>query len=243
MKWSDLLWGRVTLAVATVGLAIAGSVGDSDRPWAWIFGLAGFVVLHAFMGWFRDRKFSSRVRRNYEEIQTRVLHLISDLSNLTAHEFDLWMIDLYMPKSFFVLSIHSPFFSKTKLVRELSMALTDVRRVPLEIDVSHELFGSCFVHSRPGLWWDQTLAQAHIEEKNLWYELEEGVNDELQKTYGIVSVNPVVDALGRHCFGLLVVHTRRDSVVATKALGALAQPEGVRRVVGACRDIHGQLAK
>ena len=243
MKWSDLLWGRVTLTVATVGLAIAGSVGDSSRPWGWIFGLAGFIVLHSFIGWFRDRKFSSRVRQNFEEIQTRVLHLISDLSNLTAREFDLWMVDLYLPQSFFALSIRSPFFSKQKLVRELSIALTDVRIVPLEIDMSHELFGSCFVHSRRGLWWDQTLAQPHIENENLWHALDEEVNRNLQETYGIVSVNPLVDTLGRHCFGLLVVHAKRDSEVATKALGALAEPEGVRRLVGACRDIHSQLAK
>ena len=243
MKWSDLLWGRVTLTAATVGLAIAGSVGDSSRPWAWIFGLAGFIVLHAIIGWFRDRKFSNRVRQNYEEIQTRVLHLISDLSNLTAREFDLWMVDLYLPQSFFTLSTRSPFFRNQKLVRELSIALTDVRTVPLEIDMNHELFGSCFSYSRPGLWWDQTLAQTHIADGNLWHDLDEEVNNELRRTYGIVSVNPLVDALGRHCLGLLVVHTRRDSEVATKALGALAEPEGVRRLVGACRDIHSQLAK
>ena len=243
MRWSDLLWGRVTLAAATVGLAIAGLFGDSNRPWAWILGLASFIVLHAFVSWRRERSSSSRLGRKYGDIQGRVLRLISDLSDLTAREFDLWMVDLYLPRSSLILSARSPFLVKQTLVRELSLAFTDVRTVPLEIELSHELFGPCFVQSQPGLWWDGGLAQMRIEEDNRWDDLDDLVNSEIKKTYGAISVNPLVDMLGRHCLGLLVIHTKRDSETATKALGALAQSEGMRRLAGACRDIHGQLAK
>lgn len=243
MKWSEFLWGRVTLAAATVGLAMASLFEGSERPWTWIYGLASFIILHALMSWSRERRLSNRLGYNYEDIQGRVLHLISDLSDLTAREFDLWMVDLYLIRSSVALSLQPPFLFKRTLVRELSLALTDVRVVPFEIELDHGLFGSCFTQCQTGLWWDVELAQLHVGDGNLWHKLDEHSNSKLRKIYGSVSVNPVVDALGRRCLGLLVVHTRHDFEITTKALGALGQSEGKRRLAGACRGIHSQLAK
>ena len=245
MRWPDLLWGRVTLAIATVALAVAGSIEQTQRPWT-IFGPAGFIILHAFVNWLRERRLASRLGRNYEEIQRRVLRLIADLSVFTGHAFDLWMVDLYLPRwSLLVLSRGSLSFAKPKkrFVRELSLALTDVRTVPLEIEMSHGLFGLCFAQPQPRLWWDRSLAQTHTEANNFWDELDHSVNVKLKETYGVISVNPVADSLGRDCLGLLVVHTKRDSEVATKALGVLAESGGMRGLAEACHDIHGRLAR
>ena len=243
MKLSEFFWGRVTLAGATVGLAIAGLHEAPERPWTWIYTLAGFIILHAFVSWNRERRLSNRLRYNYEDIQGRVLHLISDLSDLTAREFDLWMVDLYLVRFTSTLSIRPPFFVKQTLVRELSLALTDVRSVPVEIELNHALFGPCFNRCQTRLWWDEDLAHTQIGDGNQWHELDEFISGKLKETYGSVSVNPVVDALGKRCLGLLLVHTKRDFEVTTKALGALGQPEGMRRLAGACRDIHSQLVK
>lgn len=243
MKWSEFLWGRVTLSAATVGLAIASLFEASERPWMWIYALASFIILHAIVSWSRERRLSNRLGYNYEDIQGRLLHLISDLSDLTAREFDLWMVDLYLIRSSITLSIRPPFFFKQTLVRELSLALTDVRAVPLKVELDHGLFGPCFTQRQTGLWWDVDLTQMHIGDGNLWHKFEDQINGKLRETYGAVSVNPVADVLGRHCLGLLVVHTKRDLEVATKALGALAQPEGMRRLAGACRDVHSQLTR
>ena len=62
-------------------------------------------------------------------------------------------------------------------------------------------------------------------------------------SYGVISVNPVVDNLGQECRGLLVVHAKRDAEIVTKVLGALQQPEGKRRMAAACVDLHGYLRK
>ena len=243
MVWSDLLWGRPTLVIATVGLTLVGLTGNLDRPWSWILGLACFIVLHSIVNWLRERSISGRLDRNYEIVQRRVLRLIADLSDITAGEFDLWMVDLYLPRTSFALSTCVPFVTKKKLVRELSLALTDVRTVPLEIELTHIFFGPCFDKAQPGIWWNVALVESSIGDNNRWHELDDVVNDELGDTFGTISVNPIVDGLGKDCRGLLVVHTRLDSEVATKALGVLTQLKGMRCLAGACHDIHSQMAK
>ena len=239
MTWSDLLWGRPTLVITTVGLTIL--VGNLDRSLPWILGLACFIVLHSVVNWRRDRRVSGRLGRNTEFIQRRVLRLIADLSDLTAREFDLWMIDLYVPRRSLALSTSAPFVTKMKLVRELSLALTDVRALPPEFELSHVLLGPCFSKSQSAIWWDDDLVGVSTVDNNKWHEIDSVGNDELREMFGMICVNPIVDGLGKQCRGLLIVHTRPDSEITTKALGALKQPEGVRRLAGACEDIHGYI--
>lgn len=241
MVRSDLLWGRPTLVMATIGLTLIGLIKDTDRPWELILGLATFIVLHSIVNWRRDRNVSGRLGRNYEIVQRRVLRLIADLSDLTAREFDLWMIDLYLPRRSVGISTRAPFIIRKKLVRELSLALTDVRVISPEIELDHELFGPCFSKSQSGIWWDENLIGVPMGGNNKWHEIDNVVNDELGEIFGVISVNPIVDGLGKHCRGLLIVHTKPDFEIATKALGALKQPEGIRRLAGACEDIHGYI--
>ena len=142
MSWSALLLGRPILVLATLGLSIAGWWENPRRPWEWIFGLAGFIILHEVVNFVKEKIASSPLERNYEVVQRRVLRLISDLSDLTAREFDLWMVDLYLPRHSFSLSARPHIV--VWLVRGLSLALTDVRTVPLEIRLDDKLFGRCF---------------------------------------------------------------------------------------------------
>ena len=234
MNWLNLLFSRPTLVVATLALTVAEFIGTADRPWNWIIGICIFILIHEIVTWRREQNISNRLKINYEGIQRRVLRLIADLSELTANEYDLWMVDLYVPRS-------------SKLVRELSIALTDVR-IPLhEIPLNHRLFGRCFKESCQGLWWNielipQSGNTPQSEDHNFWYKLDH-FNIELEKTYGVISVHPIVNALGKNCLGLLVVHTKRDSETATKALGSLTQSIGIRRLAEACHDIHDQMKK
>ena len=234
MNWLNLLLSRPILVVATLALTIAEFIGPADRPWNWIIGICIFILIHEIVNWRREQNISNRLKRNYESIQRRVLRLIADLSELTANEYDLWMIDLYVPRS-------------SKLVRELSIALTDVRIPFHEIPLNHGLFGRCFKESCQGLWWNielipQPISTPQLEDHNFWDRLDY-FNIELEKTYGVISVHPIVDALGKNCLGLLVVHTKRDSETATKALGSLTQSMGKRRLAEACHDIHDQMKK
>ena len=243
MLSSDLFWGRPTLAIATVGLTLAGLTGNLDRRWPWILGLACFIVLHSIVNWLRERSTSGRLGRNSEIVQRRVWRLISDLSDLTAREFDLWMVDLYLPQTSMGFSTSFPFVSKKKLVRKFSLALTDVRPLPPEMELNHMFFGPCFSNAQPRIWWDVNLVGSSIGDDNWWYHLDKVVNDKLREMFGAIRVNPIVDSLGKQCQGLLIVHTKSDAEVATKALGALTQSEGIRRLAGACEDIHSQIRK
>ena len=94
MKWSELLWGRPIGALASVGLALAAF----GRGWAWIIACAIFFVLHATVGWMRERSIVARLGVNYRDVLRRTLHLIADLADLSAGGYDLWMIELYLPR-------------------------------------------------------------------------------------------------------------------------------------------------
>ena len=114
MKVADLIGGKVASTIATVALAVFGLTGDArkpweweeaftdNRPWGWIFGLAAFLVLHSLAGLRREQTQSRRLAGNREIVQSNVLHLIADLSGLVGREYDLWMIDLYLKKTFCV---------------------------------------------------------------------------------------------------------------------------------------------
>ena len=239
MRWLNLLFGRPILVLATLGLSIAGWWGNPERPWKWIIGLAAFIIFHEVGNFVREKSISSQLGRNREIVQRRVLRLISDLSDLTAREFDIWMVDLYLPRRSF--SLFDRPHVVVKLVRELSMSLTDVRNVPPYFRTDDELFGRSFLQSRPKLWWDGDLTNSSLGE-NLCHRLDEVANRRLQETYGVISVNPIVDDLGKDCRGIVVVHTKRDSEIATKALGALTQATGARRLAEASHDIHKNIA-
>jgi len=237
MSWPAWLWGRPGRVLATLGLTIL--VGwRPDQLWIWIliFTLVGFIIVHETVNWRREQRLASLLYQNYPVIQNRALRLIADLANLTAKGFDLWMLDLYLPPNTGALFACSR--NVYKLDRSLSVSLTDVRPVPLEIRLDHQLFGPCF-EGRTKLWWGTDLAES--SSANSWHEMNEAINVELRKTYGVISINPVVDRLGRDCLGLLVVHAKPDPEIVTKVLGALKESEGQRRLVEACQDIHNQM--
>ena len=253
MKWADLIWGKVTLTVASVGLAISGLVGDprkswdlkgvfgQDRPWVFISGFAGFIVFHSIVSWAREPRVSKHLARNREAIQNNILHLISDLSSVSGREYDLWAIDLYLVRPTLSFSRHSPFIYKKILERKLRLSLTDVRSVPASFDLGHEFFGKCFNDCEIKLWWNSELAQTQVDTRNWKTHMSCSVNEELKETYGVIGVAPIADHLNQSCKGLLVVHTNNDSETATKALGALAGSEGIRFMSRTCQNLHNQL--
>ena len=229
---------RLISVVSTVTLALLGVIGNRDRLWVWILAIvcASALIFFEIIRLRQERNIASQLSNNYEIISGSVLRLIADLSDLTAREFGLWVVDLYLPTQSFSLSRHKRI---RKLKRSLSLALTDVRTVPGEFNMDHRFFGPCFTDSLPKIWWNVDLAPT--EEDNDWHKLNDAENNQLSEWYGVVSVNPVSNYLGTDCRGLLVIHVEIDAEIVTKVIGALRQPEGKRRVRAACREIHSQL--
>ena len=229
---------RSIRVVATVALAFLGVIGNPDQLWVWIAASLCVVVILLFeiISYRRTQHGRNRLGRSYEAVLGKILSLVADLSDLTAREFDLWVVDLYLP-------LHPPIMSfqtrARKLELSLHIALTDVRTVRSEVDLEHPFFGRCFTECRSDIWWDVALTPT--TEENRWGGLDFRDNDNIRTEYGVVSVNPVVNGLGRDCRGLLMVHARRDAEAVTKVLGALRQSEGKRRIAAACIDIHNYL--
>ena len=224
-------------------LAFSSLTGRSNWPWLWIGGLSAFIVIHSIVGSVRERSIVNRLGRNYEGILRRTLHLVSDLAELTGGRFDLWMVDLYLPRYSWKISGEWPFVLKKKLVRTLSVSLTDVSKAPVTIDLNHDLFGPCFSQSKSRLWWDINLAELNGARQNHWRRLGDPINTKLRTMFGAISIQPVVDSVGNDCRGLLIVHTVNDSEIATKALSGLTQSRGRRHLAGAREGIHVHLAK
>lgn len=229
---------RSIRVVATVALAFLGVIGNPDQLWVWIVASLCVVIILLFeiMSYRRTQHGENRLGRNYEAILGKVLSLIADLSDLTAREFDLWVVDLYLPSHPSTMSLQTRI---RKLELSLHIALTDVRTVRSEIDLDHQFFGRCFTECRSDIWWDVALTPT--TEENRWGGLDCGDNHNIRTEYGVVSVNPVVNHLGRDCRGLLMVHARQDPETVTKVLSALRQSEGKRRIAAACIDIHNHL--
>ena len=236
-NWPRL--SRPIVVAATVVLAVLGVIGNPSKWGVWILaiGCAVAVIVVEVVVWRQEVGMESRLGPNYEVVLSRVLRLISDLSDLTAREFDLWVVDLYMPRRSFA-------WFPSRRIHELALSmhvtLTDVRTVPSRIRLDH-FFGRCFARGLPKLWWNITLAPTSAE--NCWGCLDWRDNVGMAENYGVISVNPVVDNLGRECRGLLVVHAKRDAETVTKVLGVLQQSEGRRRMAAACVDLHGYLRK
>lgn len=231
---------RIISLLSAATLAVLGVVGNKERPWVWVLAIvcALVVVTLEFVRIRREKNTPSRLGRNFEIIQGSMLRLTADLADLTAKEFDLWVIDLYLPAWRFSLS-------RLELTRELrrslSIALTDVRTVPSEFSLVDAFVGPSFTDSVPRIWWNIQLAPTTDE--NYWDKLNDAKNEWLVEKHGVVSVNPVLNSLGADCRGLLAIHGKADAETVTKILGVLQQSEGKRRVAAACREIHSQLGK
>ena len=240
MSWSTLLWTRPIRVVATIGLTISLSIGNSNLPWPWILSFAAIIVVHEIGTCLRGRRSSNRLELQYETVHGRVLRLIADLAELAGGKFDLWVVDIYLPGP--LLSFLTGRRSVVTLVRELSLGLTDVRDVPLKVSANEGLFSVSFAESSRQLWWNSELAPSSSGE-NQWNKLSEVENNKLSVNYGAVSVNPIVDHLRKKCIGLLVIHVKPDAEIVTTAVGVFTASAGERRLVEACNDIHKELGK
>lgn len=235
-----LLWSRPTKVAATVGLTILSvrltvlSISEEPRPWfilAWF--LAGFIVLHEVVQYVRDNRSSLRGK----EMQDRMLRLIADLSELAGGRYDIWVTDIYIPK-YDAMRLN---FRVVTLVRELTMALKNVREIPREVDAGNPLFGDSFRQKERRFWWDKDVVQIESDVSNQWCKLTSQENRKLSRRYGAISINPIVDSLRSDCRGLLVVHVARDPEISTTAAGVFSQEGGQLRLSEACNDIHGVL--
>ncbi len=231
MHWSRFTGARNTTLLATVILGFLGVIGNPDQIWIWILAiLCAFVII--WKSWSK----TNRLGQNYGTVLERVLRLIADLSSLAGSRFDLWVVDLYLPRNSFTV------FPPTRVCRlelALHIALTDVRTVPNRIELDHVVFGRCFTESRSAIWWDTKLAPT--SEENLWELIDDSDNDHIRTEYGVIRINPVIDNLREDCRGLLVIHAAHDAEIVTKVLSVLTRSEGKRRVAAACVDIHNYL--
>lgn len=240
--WSDLLWGPVTLAAATTILAIASAVGGNHRPWPWIIGSAGFIVLHTAVNSARDRSIVRRLGRDYDRVQRRAVQVVSDLGELAAAKYDLWMVDLYVPAARWSLTRTRPFLHRsTELHRELSVSLMDTRSQPPVVDIANGPHGECYSKGQPIIWFDPDEHGATSD--NRWDHYDDDENANLAAVYGVLSVTPVMDQLGKNCNGVLAVHVQPEREAAVQALGLLRSQEGRRRLNNACVELNGLLSR
>ncbi len=239
MRFSRPVLFRAARVLAVVVLGVLGVVASGNSVGMGVAaGLCGVAVVVLEVGSARwEGRSANPLGAKHDAVLGRAMTLIADLAQLAGREYDLWVVDLYLPK--YELLAWSPSRSGT-LGLAVHLALTDTRSVPNQLDVDDSLIGSVFSECRPAHWWDETLASSADE--NRWWGLDEKSRERFRdEEYGVMSAFPVVSSLGTDCCGVLVVHVRRDVEAATKALSVLRQEEGKRRVAAACRDMFNQL--
>lgn len=231
MTWWDLILSRPVRTALTVGLAFA-AAAKSQPKWQWMATFGLLIVLSEFVGWLRQRWSVDRLAK----IQQRSLRVITDLALVSAYRYDLWILDLYVPKRSYETKFRS------KLVRELSIAHASPPDRPPIIDKAGNIFAECFADAEVKLWWDTDLGEPSAQ--GIW----DGghstrARQQLKGKYGALSVNPIVDPTGKRCRGVFVVHNRPDPEDVTTAVGALRTRDCQRRLREACHDIHELLGK
>jgi hypothetical protein len=241
-SFTDVVWGPVTVALAAAVLAIASATAGDHRPWPWIVGSAGFIVVHTAVNAARDQSIVRRLGRDYDRVQRRAVQVVSDLGQLAAEKYDLWMVDLYVPASRWSLRRQWPFVTRSReLRRELSVALIDARPQPPVVDIAAGPHGECFTSGEPLMWFDP--GQHAASHNNRWPQYDNDVNAKLASIYGVLSLTPVVDQLGKNCNGVLAVHVQPEGDIAVQAMGVLRSQEGLHRLQNACIELNGLLAR
>lgn len=245
--WSNLIWGPYTITVAGAALAVISLLSDDNRPWYLIIAIVCFIAVHSAVGFATDRSIVRRLGRKYDSVQRRTLQLVADLGELVGGQFDLWMVDLYLVRRDCLVSRRSPFLVlRRQLSRELSVSLVEVSTQPAVLDVGSELHGKCIESKETIVWYDEEFLGVPDDESersvaNEWRFLPQLRNEEIGDTYGLVTLSPVMDHLGKGCVGVLVVHIKPERDKALRARGALLSAEGRRRVHNAGVDLHGLL--
>ena len=252
MRIIEFFWSRVTASAATAGMALVG-LGEQIFEPGWVrksieenqlillIGLATFLVLHSYRNWRREKTQTRGFLGNFESINNNVLHLISDLAELSSGQYHYWVVDLYVERGAVGFFRKRPFVFKKILEKKLSVALSGVSSMPFRITTEHNVFGVLVTRDEPLMWWDQRLTQTQLNRQNAEVELDESANANLKEQFGVVKVWPITDELRRRPRGILVIHTKRDAVASTAALGVLAGEQGDRLCLRAAQNIHGEL--
>ena len=234
-----LLSARLVRVVATIGLTISVSLGGLAPRWPLVMVFASLIFFNELANVNRELNTSNRPGRHYEIVQRRILRLISDLAELAGGNLRLWSVDVYLRHSSFMFSIRT--FRVVNFIREHTLTLTDASDFPAKIEGTYRLFSECYTEASPHLWWNEQIAHSMAGD-NRRNRLGIDDNNELDEKHGVISLNPIVDHLGRKCQGLLVIHVKPESEVATTVLGVLAQSAGKRRLAEACHDIHREMS-
>lgn len=239
----DVVFGRTTLTIATLSLTIAGVWNPEKRSWLWIFCSAGFILAHTAVSEYRERSIVRALGRDYDRIQRKCVQAVADLGELVGGRFDIWMVDLYLPRKMWRLSPKWPFIKLGRVLsRELSMSLVDPREQPPSIALDDLLpHGKCFQSTRRLLWLRRDSYEQDGENAGSNFSVE--LNDKLSKDYGALSLNPLVDSVGKHCVGVLAVHVAPDRDSAFKAKSALRSGSGQRKLANICEEINGLLRR
>lgn len=239
--WGSIIFGKVLLTAATVALAALGAFSGATKSQVWIISaLAVYIILHSITNSLRDRGARRRLDEAFDRVQHRSVQVISDLGELAADRFDLWMIDLYLVDTNWELSASQPFIKrKVILSRRLTISLVDVRPQPASIEATSDPHWQVYEDRQPLLWFNRNIYDAGTE--NAWDGFDDPTNTRLASNYGALSIFPISDQYDRNCVGVLTVHVRPDRESIHKALGALSSNPGQRRLKQACVELNGLL--
>ena len=240
----DFVLGRPGTVFLTLAITLSSLLVPSEMRARVIIPIGIGILIHTTISWLRDRSSTRRMSQQHGRVLNRLLQLLSDLGDLTHQDHGLWRIEIYVKTTAFAISLRRPFLWRRRLVPTLSFALKHVAPPSPSISLDHELFGTCFRSGRACLWWNTSLADFSARANttpNKSLDLNADVNRELERRFGSVSVNPIVDQVGKRCLGLLILHTPHDSTVVTKVVGALREEIARRYLARACQDLHDQL--
>lgn len=236
-RWAQLVWGPLSLSIASVALAVL-SLLDSDRiPWGWVIAISSFIVVHSAHGYVLDQSLGHRFHRKSHDVHQHVLQLIRNLASLTGDRFDFWIVDIYLPRSGYGARRWLKVFPK-KLVRELSISLGDVSNHPAVIDIEGP-FRECINSSTPFVWFNPLSLGGTYElasqAENYWNRWH--LSDTAKKV-GLMVVWPIADQVHSSVRGVMIISVKPEKGNPLLAKGSLLSLQSGLHIRDACRELH-----
>lgn len=240
----NFVWGPYTIAASTLLLTLLSFLDKNNRLWMWILVIlvAIFMFIHTVVGVLRAQDMVRRLGKRYDEIQRNAVQIIAGLGDLSGNHFGLWMVDLYLPSRHWYFMWRIPFIGcKWELSRQLAVSLTDISSEKPSCNLETSLHGQCFTSAEAINRYNKEYLSC-LDNSN-WRSFDETRNLELASKYGILSLSPIVDQLGRNCVGVLVVHVKPQEDKMRRAIGVLDSYRGQRLIHNACIALHGLLMR
>ena len=232
------IWSPVTVSLAALLIGVEGVIPAHDRSLRAIIVAAVFVAVNGFVTFLREHTRTARVNSLGIEIVRKLTDLVSSLAEISANQYHVWKVDLYVAKWEFGFYSTFPWLLRKVLQRSFSVALATTQIFDDTASLAiNGILSRTYRESKAQIWVNPNL---DLPLSSIIDRVDNSRHDGLISTCGILRAFPVVNSVERECMGVLVVHV--EPQFAQLMIGTIAGPTCGNFLHRAAVDLHHLIA-